>query len=137
MGAREESSQWVVGGLSGCSWLCRTQLGQQFLTLIKQFFSLRETVIAPRHCRRRHPPCDNTLNGWEKVEVHFHSFPDLPAAQGDSVDSPEFYCFGCKWKLELYPGGNDDGAPTLPLRMLLKLSRPLPNSICRNESGRS
>lgn len=42
----------------------------------------------------------------ETFEVRFDDFAALPATKGqDVVNSPEFTCFGHRWRLNLWPGG--------------------------------
>ena len=61
------------------------------------------------------PPASLLTNEWETQEIRFHEFEGLPAEKGSSVNytySPEFMCFGHKWRLQIYPGGgmdSDDG----------------------------
>ena len=50
---------------------------------------------------------DKNGNGWEKFEVQFGGFANLPSEKGEKVLSPEFTCFGSQWRLQLYPGGNN------------------------------
>ncbi len=52
------------------------------------------------------PTTTRNYQSWDTVEVHFHGFEDLPAATNDQVESPVFACFGHRWLLRLYPGGN-------------------------------
>eukprot|EP00956_Cyclotella_meneghiniana_P017618 scaffold28907_cov22-Cyclotella_meneghiniana.AAC.2 len=51
------------------------------------------------------PPSDYEC--WETKIIHFHNFLDLPDAKGKDnfVESPEFKCFGHKWRLKVFPGG--------------------------------
>ena len=52
--------------------------------------------------------------GWEIFEVLFENFVGLRHSTGVYVSSPEFTCFGHKWCLALYPGGELtlDGEPS-------------------------
>ena len=53
-----------------------------------------------------------TRKEWEVIEVHYNEFEGLPSERGVPVHSPEFTCFGHKWRLQIYPGGDtrvDDG----------------------------
>ena len=43
-----------------------------------------------------------------KTEVCFHNFSDLPTIKDEGVDSPDFTCFDHDWKVEIYPGGEED-----------------------------
>ena len=43
---------------------------------------------------------------WKSFEVSFDGFANLPAKKGVDIFSPEFACFGHKWRLSIYPGGN-------------------------------
>jgi len=49
-----------------------------------------------------------SFNGWTTTEVRFNRFADLPATRGEYVESPEFSCFGHRWRLSLFPGGRAD-----------------------------
>ena len=46
---------------------------------------------------------------YEIKIVYFHNFLDLSDAKGDDnvVLSPEFSCFGHRWQLRIYPGGDN------------------------------
>ena len=49
---------------------------------------------------------------WTTAEVYFHGFADLSTERDEPVVSPEFSCFGHKWRVILCPGGvveSDDG----------------------------
>jgi hypothetical protein len=54
------------------------------------------------------PPADFEL--WESKTIYIHSFLDLPDTKGDEneVSSPLFYCLEHKWRLRVFPGGDDD-----------------------------
>ena len=43
---------------------------------------------------------------WKSFEVRIDGFANLPAKKGVDIFSPEFACFGHKWRLSIYPGGN-------------------------------
>jgi len=45
---------------------------------------------------------------WTTINVCFHGFADLSTMRDECVDSPNFFRFGHKWKLKLYPGGDED-----------------------------
>ena len=45
---------------------------------------------------------------WTTTVVCFHGFADLTTTRGESVISPEFSCFGHRWQLYIYPGGEVD-----------------------------
>ena len=47
-----------------------------------------------------------TRKEWEVIEVHYNGFEGLPSERGVPVQSPEFTCFGHKWRVEIYPGGH-------------------------------
>jgi hypothetical protein len=47
---------------------------------------------------------------WAKHTVHVHGFANLSSERGEYVDSPEFMRLGNQWRLELYPGGDDEAA---------------------------
>jgi len=49
------------------------------------------------------PPDD--MDDWKSTVVRFHGFDSLSARRDESVDSPEFSCFGHQWTLKLYPRG--------------------------------
>ena len=58
---------------------------------------------------------------WTTAEVYFHGFGDLSTERGECTKSPEFSCFGHKWRVRLYPGGNggsDDGYAAVSLANL-------------------
>ena len=49
---------------------------------------------------------------WERTEVRYHRFADLPTTKGEVVQCPKFTCLGHEWSLGIYPGGqevSDDG----------------------------
>ena len=53
---------------------------------------------------------------WTTAEVYFHGFGDLSAVRDEYTESPEFSCFGHKWRVYVYPGGHegsDDGYVSL------------------------
>ena len=52
------------------------------------------------------PPPGQQLSDRVIAPVHFNGFGGLTTTKGESVDSPEFSCFGHKWTVELYPGGD-------------------------------
>ena len=54
-------------------------------------------------------PPDN-FEGWTTANVCFHGFANLTTTRGESVQSPEFSCFGHQWRLDIYPGGEEDSA---------------------------
>ena len=45
-------------------------------------------------------------SSWESFEACFDDFSNLSTATNECVYSPEFSCFGRKWRLKLYPGGD-------------------------------
>ena len=48
----------------------------------------------------------------EAVEFRIDRFADLPSRKGvDSVDSPDFSCFGHRWCLRVWPGGQYSSTP--------------------------
>ncbi|EJK57828.1 hypothetical protein THAOC_22093, partial [Thalassiosira oceanica] len=47
------------------------------------------------------------LSDWAIKKIHFHGFAGLPTTRNVAVTSPEFSCFGHKWMVQIYPGGND------------------------------
>ena len=52
------------------------------------------------------------LSDWVIAPVYFNGFVGLTTVKDEAVESPEFTCFGHKWKLAMYPGGDhesDDG----------------------------
>ena len=68
------------------------------------------------------PPSSLSLsndNEWESIEVHYHDFENLTTTRDEAVVSSEFTCFGHKWRLKLYPGGNttlvEDGMVSIAL----------------------
>ena len=54
-----------------------------------------------------------TRKEWEVINIHYNGFEGLSSERDASVYSPEFTCFGHKWRLQIYPGGHsttsDDG----------------------------
>ena len=54
------------------------------------------------------PPPPGPLSEWVIKKVHFHGFEGLTTARDEGVESPEFSCFGHKWTVEIYPGGDED-----------------------------
>ena len=42
--------------------------------------------------------------------VTFDNFEDLPSEKEQYVFSSKFSCFGAKWQLLIYPGGNSDSS---------------------------
>ena len=52
-------------------------------------------------------------------QVHYHGFLNLPTQMDVPVLSPDFTCFGHKWRIEIYPDGNasaEDGMVSIGLR---------------------
>ena len=48
---------------------------------------------------------------WVTHTVHWHGFASLSAAEeGESVDSLEFMLLGNQWRMQIYPGGDEDAA---------------------------
>jgi len=45
---------------------------------------------------------------WITTVIRFHGFANLPTTRDEYVSSPEFSCFGHQWRLDLYPGGEED-----------------------------
>ena len=52
-----------------------------------------------------HPPKE--WEGSESHLVHFHNFASLPSGKNERVKSPEFRSFGLKWRVYMYPGGDN------------------------------
>lgn len=52
-------------------------------------------------------PSSDQLCGSVKTKVYFHAFADLPAVNGEYIESPLFYCLGYEWSLWLYPNGDE------------------------------
>ena len=52
----------------------------------------------------------NDFSGWTTTEVCFHNFANLSTETGENVSSPEFSSLGHRWKLYIYPGGNEESA---------------------------
>ena len=48
------------------------------------------------------------LDGWTRTEVCFHGFADLTTTRDEAVASPKFSCFGHRWLVDIYPGGDND-----------------------------
>ena len=67
------------------------------------------------------PPSTTTSDGWEIIQVHYHGFENLTTIRGEFIDSPDFTCFGHKWRLKIYPGGrtnSGDGMVSISLNNL-------------------
>ena len=47
------------------------------------------------------------MDDWTATVVRFHGFANLTTTRDESVESPEFSCFGHQWKVKLYPGGDE------------------------------
>ena len=54
------------------------------------------------------PPASTRNKEWESLQLHFHGFKNLPTTWGVPVSSPEFTCFGHKWRVQIFPGGRTD-----------------------------
>ena len=52
------------------------------------------------------PPTAHKYKEWRMVSISFHGFEGLPSERDVPVFSPEFTCFGHKWRLKVYPGGH-------------------------------
>ena len=52
------------------------------------------------------PPGAGRLSHWVMTPVHFNGFGDLPITANVPVWSPEFSCFGHRWSVAIYPGGD-------------------------------
>ncbi|KAL7534554.1 hypothetical protein ACHAXR_005944, partial [Thalassiosira sp. AJA248-18] len=51
-------------------------------------------------------PSNGFQQEWDVITpVHFHGFEGLEAARRTIIHSPEFTCFGHRWRLRIYPGG--------------------------------
>ncbi|EJK47180.1 hypothetical protein THAOC_34122 [Thalassiosira oceanica] len=48
------------------------------------------------------------LSDWVIAPVRFNEFAGLRTTKGVAVYSPEFSCFGHRWTLGVFPGGDDD-----------------------------
>ena len=48
------------------------------------------------------------LSDWVIAPVYFNGFVGLTTTKGESVESPEFTCFGHKWSVHMFPGGDND-----------------------------
>jgi len=53
-------------------------------------------------------PSDDASEDWTTTVVRFHGFANLTTTRNDYVESSEFSCFGHQWRLDLYPGGDED-----------------------------
>ena len=53
-------------------------------------------------------PPDGFGEGWTTTVVRFHGFADLTTARDECVESPVFFCFWHKWRLSIWPGGEED-----------------------------
>ena len=54
------------------------------------------------------PPPGQISSDRVIAPVHFNGFEGLSTSKGDPVQSPKFSCFGHKWQLVVFPGGDDD-----------------------------
>ena len=54
------------------------------------------------------PPPGQISSDRVIAPVHFNGFEGLTTVKDDPVLSPKFSCCGHKWKLEIYPGGDND-----------------------------
>jgi hypothetical protein len=52
-------------------------------------------------------PADFVSNVKDSKTICFHDFESLAAAKGEFVVSPEFTCADFKWKLIVYPHGDE------------------------------
>ena len=48
------------------------------------------------------------IEGWITTNVYFHGFVHLTTARDECVESPVFFCFWHKWRLSIWPGGEED-----------------------------
>ena len=52
------------------------------------------------------PPASTHNKKWESLQVYFNGFVKLPVTRGVPVYSPEFICFGHRWRVRIFPGGH-------------------------------
>ncbi|KAL7524079.1 hypothetical protein ACHAXR_000424, partial [Thalassiosira sp. AJA248-18] len=68
----------------------------------------------------------NGFQEWDvTTPVRFHGFEGLDTSRGTFVESPKLVCFGHRWRLRIYPGGetnSDDGMVGVFLRNMSKES---------------
>jgi len=80
------------------------------------------------------------FGGWSTTELRFHGFANLSTTRNESVESPEFSCFGHQWRLYLYPGGTNnssEGYVAVELVHLSNTSIKMQYSYCvRNADGK-
>lgn len=53
------------------------------------------------------PSSSSSGEKWASFKILFHGFADLPSAVDQYTLSPEFTCNGHKWRLRLFPGGDN------------------------------
>ncbi|KAL7542247.1 hypothetical protein ACHAXR_012950 [Thalassiosira sp. AJA248-18] len=43
---------------------------------------------------------------WETLKFRLHDFEGMPSTKGHMITTPEITCFGQRWALQVYPGGD-------------------------------
>mmetsp|Transcript_21709 Transcript_21709/g.47224 ORF Transcript_21709/g.47224 Transcript_21709/m.47224 type:complete len:405 (+) Transcript_21709:47-1261(+) len=62
------------------------------------------------------------FQNWDSAIVNFHGFEDLSSVRGEEIKSPKFTCVGNRWRLSIYPGGeerSDDGNVAVALHNII------------------
>ncbi|KAL3827027.1 hypothetical protein ACHAXA_007534 [Cyclostephanos tholiformis] len=67
-----------------------------------------DKLTATRHLHWGKPP--SNYREWTTTTICCHRFATLPTKRGVSAKSPEFTSLDHRWYLEVYPGGDEDGA---------------------------
>lgn len=62
---------------------------------------------------------------WVIAPVRFHGFEGLNASKGARVQSAEFTCFGHKWSLAIFPGGDTDSRDGMVGVFLVNMSEEI------------
>jgi len=76
---------------------------------------------------------DNKESGWETRKVVIEDYAYLRNDEGHEIESDEFKCFGNRWRLCIYPGGDNgatDGMASLYIELASGAEITLKYSLC-------
>ena len=59
---------------------------------------------------------------YDFAEACYHGFEALSTERGEEVESPKFTCLGHQWRLDVYPGGDENSADGMVALFLYNMS---------------
>ena len=79
------------------------------------------TTTASSHTHMGTPP-PGYDEDWATHTIHCHGFASLSSERDESFTSPEFMLLGNQWRMELFPGGDEDAAEGMTSPFLRNMS---------------